>query len=71
MDKETYQKCLKEDIRNGKAVPRCRNCGREGSVVLKEHHFFTRAGSERKELLCKNCYAKLQRTGGEPNEQKN
>ena len=58
MDKETYQKCVMEDIRNGKPVPRCRICGKSGSAVLEEHKFFTQASSERKELLCKNCYAK-------------
>jgi len=68
MDKETYQKCLKEDIRNGKAVLRCRICGREGSVVLEKHQFFTRVGSERKELLCKNCYAKITKHRKRANE---
>lgn len=64
MNKETYQKCLREDIRNGKSVPRCRMCGKKGSIVLDEHKFSTKAGSERKELLCKNCYTKIKKNKG-------
>lgn len=57
--KESYQKSIMENIRNGKPVSRCVICGEDNSVVLEDHHIFGRANSERTELLCKNCHAKI------------
>lgn len=59
MDKETYQKCVRENKRNGKVVPRCVVCGEGDPIALEEHHIFSRNASERTELLCKNCHAKI------------
>lgn len=59
MSKEVYQKCLREDKRNGKAVPRCVVCGEGDSIVLEKHHIFSRNASEATELLCINCHAKI------------
>lgn len=59
MSKEIYQKCVREDIRNGISVSRCVICGEDDPFVLEKHHIFTRDASEEVTLLCKNCHAKI------------
>ena len=60
MDKETYQKCLKEDIRNRKNFPRCKMCGRDGSVVLNKIIFY-KSCSERKSYCVKTVMQNYKR----------
>jgi len=63
MDKTTYQKCLKIDVRKGRSIPRCKDCGRDGSVVLAKYNIYTKAASKRTVLICKNCFIKNKKTG--------
>jgi hypothetical protein len=63
MDKTTYQKCLKDDIRKRRPLPRCKVCGRDGSIVLDKYIIFTKADSKRTVLICKNCFIKIKKNG--------
>jgi len=59
MDKETYRKISRKQIRDGKAGLYCYICGESSPVVLVMHHLEGKMNSDRLIPLCQNCHAKI------------
>lgn len=59
MDKETYQKTLLNQKRNGETSLCCSACGEDDPEVIEMHHIYGKNNSERVVPLCKNCHSKI------------
>src|SRR5208283_6246672 len=59
MDKETYEKSVKQQIREGKTVLLCSGCGEEFSLSDEDHHIFGRNNADDTTPLCLNCHRKI------------
>ncbi len=59
MDKETYQKSLNKQKRNGSPSLCCVVCGEDDPDVIEMHHVYGRSNSDKVQPLCKNCHSKV------------
>lgn len=59
MDKETYQKTLNKQKREGKTSLCCVVCGEDDPDVIEMHHREGRSNSDNVEPLCKNHHSKV------------
>jgi 5-methylcytosine-specific restriction endonuclease McrA len=58
MDKDTYEKTIRRQHRNGTSALACSICGEDDPTVIEFHHIFGRNNSNETIPLCKNCHAK-------------
>lgn len=59
MDKDTYQKTLNKQKREGKTSLCCVVCGEDDPDVIEMHHIYGRSNSDQIKPLCKNCHSKI------------
>ena len=59
MDKDTYDKTVRRQRRNGTVTLVCSICGEDDPSVIEEHHLYGKNNSDKKIFLCKNCHAKI------------
>ena len=57
MDKETYDKTVRRQRRDGTVTLACSICGENDPCVIEFHHLFGRTTSDETIPLCKNCHA--------------
>jgi hypothetical protein len=57
MDKDTYEKTVRQQRRNKTATLACFNCGVDDPTVIELHHPIGRSNSDDTIPLCKNCHA--------------
>ena len=59
MNKNTYNKTVRRQRRNGTVTLACSICGEDDPGVIEFHHPFGRNNSDETIPLCKNCHAKI------------
>ena len=59
MDKDTYCRTIKRQVRDGNPAIACHVCGEDDPQVIESHHPFGRNNSEETIPFCKNHHAKI------------
>jgi hypothetical protein len=59
LDKETFRKTVKRQIREGEARPACSVCGEDDPKVIESHHLLGRNNSDEEIPLCLNHHAMI------------
>lgn len=59
MNKEDYQKIIRQQKRDKNTTVCCARCGEDDSFIIEMHHVDGRSNSDKVIPLCKNCHTKI------------